>query len=101
MSNNMIELLERILALPNIQVETTQTSIGVRVRLLSVPQMFTIAKYNHLAGQKRGDLHIAGRGFEFVDHEALWPLFEAHEKGMEAKIESMASDWLNQQLAQR
>lgn len=100
MSNNkLIALLERILTLTDIQVETTNNGIGIRVVISSIPHAYTVAKYSCLSGQKKGDLHIAGHGFEWVDHVDVWRLLEVYEKIMEE--EAIAAKWLNEQLAQR
>ena len=104
MSNNMIELLERILRIPCIQIKETMPGIAgvMRTDVDSIgPGRFSLVTYTHTRYEKTGHLWIVGQSPEWVEHDEVWKLFVRYKKERAAKLEEMAREWLNEQLAQR
>lgn len=104
MDNTILNLLERMLTIPDLIIEKEVNTVEIggisatSVRVFSIyPPRMMVASYINKGGPS-ADLWIAGQGEHRVSHEEACRLFDAREKAVAAKLEKLAADWLKSRL---
>ena len=102
MDNPILNLLERILAIPVVSAEKEDISpsmpgFNYMIRVYGWPGKLLLAKCV-LRRSQRGTLWIAGKGEHEVDEGEVLAILDAHEKRRNASRERVAAEWIEGRL---